>query len=311
MGVKILLLSLASATLFFLFLKKGFKPILTDKLLFIFFFYCNISFFWGDNDFETFFIINIYLLVFLLTYLVARLSFFKFNYNGVFVLVIICFELIFNFLNVLPENKAINGAYLVGHLSVFFLIHNDRSKFVSIINLVSVSLLGGRRFLVMLIPHFLKKISFVKFSFFLLLSYVLLYYFTLENFISGNINNYSAGLGYRVFEINLLLENFNNIFDLLFGKGLGSKSFFYEFTSKGEVLHYGIFHNFILTLIYNFGFIGLLLFLIPIIKLFKYSNTNLLLFLLSYMFLMTIDSPKDGHWPLALICASIANTKNY
>ena len=131
----------------------------------------------------------------------------------------------FNFLNVYPENKAINGAYLVGHLSVFFLISNDRSKIISIINLISISLLGGRRFLIMLIPHFIKKISVFKFSFLLIILYSLLYYFTIENYFSGNIDNYSIGLGYRVFEINLMLENLNT-FDFLFGSGLGSKSFF-------------------------------------------------------------------------------------
>jgi hypothetical protein len=310
MGIKISILIFSSVALIFLSIKEKFKINLVDKLLLLFFVYCNVSFLWGDNNVETFFILNIYILVFLLTYLAARLSLFKFDYSGAFVLTLIFFELTFNFLNVFQENKSINGAYLVGHISAFFLISLHRSKFISLISLISVSLFGGRRFLVMLLPHFLKKIGVLKLSLSLLLFYVLLYFFTVQSFISGNINNYSAGLGYRVFEINLLLENFNNIFDFIFGKGLGSKSFYYEFVSKGEVLHYGIFHNFILTLVFNFGLIGLLFFIIPIIYLFKYSNKNFLKFLVAYLFLMTVDSPKDGHWPLALICASIINMKN-
>ena len=82
MGYKILILIVAAITLIFLFISNGFK-LNQDKLLFIFFLYCNISFLWGDNDYETFFIINIYLLVFLLTYLVARLSFFNFNFSNI------------------------------------------------------------------------------------------------------------------------------------------------------------------------------------------------------------------------------------
>ena len=63
----------------------------------------------------------------------------------------------------------------------------------------------------MLIPHFIKKISVFKFSFLLIILYSLLYYFTIENYISGNIDKYSNGLGYRVFEINLMLENLNTL----------------------------------------------------------------------------------------------------
>lgn len=280
-----------------------------DKAMTVFVVWIFLSSLWGDYSIETSGIQFIYISIFFVSYVIARISALgaKKLENSFFIFLLI--ELVLHFIFVGPERGAINGAYLVGTASSFFLFTFSKTSYRNIfLSLIITAFLGGRRFVFVQLVGFLKKLN--KWVFFASSTIAILIISIITyDYFQTNIVVYQLLLGYRVFEYSMLFSKLS-IIELIFGSGLGTESFFYKFTSKGQVKHYGIFHNFYLTIIFNYGLLGFFTILGIIFNTIRKNKGLILLFTISWVFMAAIDSPKDGHWPLGTLLGILNSYDN-
>jgi hypothetical protein len=128
-----------------------------------------------------------------------------------------------------------------------------------------------------------------------ILGVVIMTYIT---FATQDIAIYRLLLGYRISEYGIVFDA--SIGDILFGRGLGTNTEYINLGTKGEVLHGGRFHNFFLTLIFNYGIIFttiLLSYFFRFIFIRETSIKNRVL-LVGWILVAILDGPRDGYWPI-------------
>jgi len=205
--------------------------------------------------------------------------------------------------------KSINGAYVVGHLSVVALgLMPKYSRVLGLLLALIYSLQSGLRFVgVVLLYQIKRPIGILLFGF---ISVIFLYLLT-ARFVGTDM--YTALLGFRIAEPYYVLgELMDDPVRLLFGGGLGGELFEVKVGAKGYIIHSGRFHNYYLTIVYNFGVLGLFLFCYFIYSVYKKAgNIYGLLVLSSFLVMISIDGPRDGNWPIFLLCGVIVNEKIY
>lgn len=275
-----------------------------DKLVCVYIFYSLLSFYWGDLNLSTFLTYLGLWGTYFMTYVVIRNL--ELTWNPSFKLIFL--TIIFEFLVMIflyEGNLAINGGYVVGHMSiVLLLLKRDLSKLQSFITLPFFFFFSGLRFFIVALMTFIKnhKIIFIVGTSSILAAYVLT-----NLFLDTDI--YSLILGYRIAEPIYLYNSISNSFyDIVFGKGFGSDVDSVLMGTKGAIEHYGVFHNFYFTILYNNGLLGLILFITIFLFIFyNYPRSVYLPSIAILLIMIAIDSHRDGIWPIFLILAFASN----
>ena len=264
-----------------------------DKAVLLFLIVFFISFTWGDFNIETLSIVSGYFFSIFLTYFLFRLYNIIDDFNPIYVYIFIFIELFIHFYFIGPQRGAINSAYILGTTSIFLItVIKDVSHhkfFLKYIMAPIYLFFSGFRFVVAHVISFIKIrplhffiIAFFTFIFVSYLSY------------SSNEKFYYSILGYRVFEYRSLIDHLTFI-DFFFGKGIGSDFEFFDFKYNRVYQHVGIFHNIVITLVFQIGFIGLFLFYRIFYFVLINNNENLLsLLLITWLILSFVDGPRDG-----------------
>lgn len=277
-----------------------------DRLIYVFAAYVMGSVLVGDYDVASIKIHLGLMMSYVLIYVLIRYSGFKGFESMVIVYILIAFELIFKYLY-LGEEKSVNGAYLVGSLSVFALGTTKKfSRTSAILIGIACAFYSGLRYLGAVCLYGLKKYKQVLVMGFCII--VVLYVMT---YLLMGTSYYTYLLGYRVAEpVYVIKYLINDVIDFVIGKGAGSNFFMVEMGSKGYIVHSGRFHNFYLTLLYNYGLIGLGLFWGFIYSVYKSSKIeSMTVMLAAFLVMIAIDGPRDGNWPVFALSAIIVNNK--
>lgn len=281
----------------------------SDKLIAALIFWVFFSVVWGDYALETIGVQFIYLGIFLFSYVIARVSDLRNKRLEKTFIYVLVLEMVLHYFFIGLERGSINGAYLIGGVSSFFLFAFTKISYRQLfLSTVITAFFGGRRFVIVQLVGFFRKINKWAFLIFLALALLIINVITLQQF-GQNIVIYQFFLGYRAFEYTMLFSNLS-IVDLIFGSGLGTESFFYSYPSKGQVKHYGLFHNFYLTVIFNYGLIGFFILSNLIYITIKKNHGIILLFTIGWVVVAAIDSPKDGHWPLGALLGILNSNDN-
>ena len=303
MPIKIALL-LASVTLSFLL--KNIKLDKASLRLLTFSLWILISFFWGDYNISTALIQCGYFGSIILTYFLVVNYKVSLKQNVLLFLFLIGLEFTIHFLNFGYFRGSIGGAYLIGSTSILFLLSEKRvfRRLTFVTTLPVYVALAGRRFvLVHLLTYFSK--NYKRLLFFGFVGYIIVACVT---FFTQNINLYMLLIGYRAFEYQVA---FDSAINLIFGHGMGTNILTLIFPSKGRVEHVGVFHNFYITVAFQYGLIGLILFFRFINEVIRANRTKTtVVFLAAWLIVALIDGPRDGHWPIGLLCGIIINSKS-
>ncbi len=280
-----------------------------DKLVCVYVFFSLLSFYWGDLNLSTFLTYFGLWVTYLMTYIITRNLELTWNPSFRLIVLTIIFELLI-MMFVYEGNLALNGGYVVGHMSiVLLLLKRDLSKLQSFLTLPLFFFFSGLRFFIVALMTFVKnhKLILTVGTSSILLAYVLT-----NLFLDTEI--YSLILGYRIAEPIYLLNSIsNNFYDIVFGKGFGTDADSVLMGTKGVIEHYGVFHNFYFTIFYNNGLLGLILFLSIFLFIFyRYPKSAYLPSIAILLIMIAIDSHRDGIWPIFLILAFASNyeTKN-
>ena len=287
-----------SILLFLSLMKSDFSKLnKIDFSVYIFLIYGCASILWGDFSFENMLISIGFLLNFFLTYSIIRFCR-HIQVSIKFFFLVWLLEAIHIWI---VDSGVVGGAYLFGHTSIaiFLVLAYSRSVngWLNTPYLVSLGLLSGLRFFGLVILCFFPYLINV---FILLLGVPLLYVLS-SIYLTPGSEYYSLGLGYRVSEIPLLLEflGSSDLSQLLFGDGAGGGSEIRNLGSKGWIEHKNWFHNFFISVIFNFGLLGFILVVAPLF-LVRGLDPRKLSVLLAVYIMLCIDTHRDGAWLLFL-----------
>ena len=193
------------------------------------------------------------------------------------------------------QNQA---ALIGGHFTVMYILVSSGHKILGITSLFSSSIRFAVVYGIIIIDKIIsRRLALLSIAVTLILPYLLV--------IGGTQTwYYGASAGYRVFEYLVMWSYFSE-WNWIIGNMLGSTNGQLSIGSKGLVEHFGIFHNYWISLIVNLGILSI----IPIRMIFRYSKLqskyNVALYVIIVM--MVFDSPRDGQWFLGLILSIIKN----
>lgn len=286
------------------------KKIIIDRAslrLLTFSLWTLISFLWGDYNISTTLIQFGYFGSIILTYYLAVNYKVSLKNSVFFFVILIGLEFTIHFLNFGYFRGSIGGAYIIGSTSILFLLLEKRvfRRLIFVTTLPVYVALAGRRFVLVHLLTFFSK-NYKRLLFLGFLGYIIVACVT---YFTKDINLYMLLIGYRAFEYQVA---FDSIINLIFGHGMGTDILTYIFPSKGRVEHVGVFHNFYITIAFQYGLIGLVLFFRFINEVLRVNRTKTtVVFLAAWLIVALIDGPRDGHWPIGLLCGIIINSKSY
>ena len=255
-----------------------------------------VTILWGDYVFETAMVNGALWLVYVLNFIVGY-NLYAYKANFFASLLILLIEPIFATLIVGSVSTSINGAYLIGYvITIVYLFTNVFNSFSMrfVYHLFALYTSIGR--FILLTSFLLFQRPRLVFISGLMVAFILTYI----TYSTKNLLIYQFLLGYRVFEYVVVFSN--GYLDLLFGQGLGTSLKSVELGTKGLVVHGGRFHNFYLTITYNYGIIYLLIFLQVLTRGIWLKNVSVAkrLALAAWCLVVIFDGPRDGYWPLFL-----------
>jgi hypothetical protein len=135
------------------------------------------------------------------------------------------------------------------------------------------------------------------------------------SFIAHNMDFYLTQyhglfLGYRISEYAVVIDKLNWS-SLLIGHGYGQDYAEVFLGSKGTLNHYGIYHNFYLTVFENTGVVGLSLLLmsvlLPILLVSEKKDKSILILPILWSAILLIEASRDGPWVLFWVLALASN----
>ena len=285
------------------FYAPSIKINIIDILVYLFFLYSFLSIYWGDFNAKSILVFGALHFSYLLTYLIIRNFNFTFSLKTRHVYFIILCELIYMF-TAFNGERAINGGYIVGHISsVALMLSFKKTKFTSIFVAIIYFFSSSLRFFAVAIMSLFKSSKLILFMGISALSFL---YF-LSNIVSPVDALYNFLLGYRIAEFaNVINTITNNLYNFLFGLGFGQSTELVNLGTKGEIEHFGYYHNFYLTITQSIGIIGLILFILPLLFLLM-NKSNYNTGLVVFMVMIAVDAHRDGIWPIYFFAAMALN----
>ncbi|MDC0131483.1 hypothetical protein OAI24_01300 [Alphaproteobacteria bacterium] len=274
-----------------------------DALVTLFLFFSIFSILWGSQNIETIFYCVGIVSTGALSYILVRII--ENPHWGVkSLLAVLVFEVFCSFIahNMEFESKAYYGIGMVSAVLASTLHRKKIIKFILAIFLASTS--AGRFALAASMTAWNSNVYKV---FFVFGSYVTLAaassYFYLTEY-------HSLFLGYRISEYAVVIDKLDWS-TVLIGHGYGQDYAKVFLGSKGTVEHYGIYHNFFLTVFENTGVVGLsLIFMAVLIPIFLASakkDKSILILPILWSAILLIESPRDGPWVLFWVLAHASN----
>lgn len=257
-------------------------------------FFPLITIFWGDLNTETLGVNGLFWVSYIL-YFIAGVNLANYSFSSILAFMLIAIEPIFAFITLGDISSSINGAYLIGYtLTLVILFSSLFDKIFSRAVFLFFALYSGIGRLMMLSSLVIFQIPRLNF----LLGILAIIIMTYVTFATQDIAIYRLLLGYRISEYGIVFDA--SIGDLLFGRGLGTDLEYIYLGTKGEVLHGGRFHNFFLTLIFNYGIVfTLIIFLYLLKSIFNYKvKIKSRVLLIAWVLVAFLDGPRDGYWPI-------------
>lgn len=297
---------LALATIFSFAYSKSIKVTDLDILVYVYFFYSIFSFYWSDLNISTFFTYLGLWLTYLLTFVVIRNLNTNFNPSFRLIFLTIFFEILILF-TIYDSALAVNGGYVVGHVSiVLLLLKKDLTRLQTILTLPVYFSFSGLRFFVVVLLTLIKDHRIILLGG---ITSIIGAYILTNAYVDTEI--YSLILGYRIAEPIYMFNSISNdTVSVFFGKGFGSDAENILMGTKGIISHYGVFHNFYFTLLFNNGLLGLTLFLSIFVFFYhSYPKSVFLPSIAILLLMIAIDSHRDGIWPLFFILAFAKNNE--
>ena len=274
-----------------------------DALVALFLFFSIFSILWGAQNIETIFYCVGMVSTGALSYILVRIVGNP-HWGVKSLLAVLVFEIFCSFIahNMEFEAKAYYGIGMVSTLLASTILRKKLIKLILAIFLVFTS--AGRFALAASMTAWNTNAYKV---FFVFGSYVALAaassYFYLTQY-------HGLFLGYRISEYAVVIDKLNWS-SLLIGHGYGQDYAEVFLGSKGTLNHYGIYHNFYLTVFENTGVVGLSLLLmsvlLPILLVSEKKDKSILILPILWSAILLIEASRDGPWVLFWVLALASN----